>query len=168
MKEQRTILSIYSISRFSNSKNKQIFIESIRYYLRILHHCDWTIYRAPVLRPEVPARVPVPFKWRRESGECHCRRTVSCLLGAPVKTIVSTQLTHGWPVQAGARGRASCSCNDDRRGPWLHPGHIRVDDDASSGGARGKQDAHGQTSTTRPRPWIRRYAWYFHEKSLIQ
>lgn len=81
-------------------------MESIRYYLRILHHCDWTIYRAPVLRPEVPARVPVPFKWRRESGECHCRRTVSCLLGAPVKTIVSTQLTHGWPVQAGAGGRA--------------------------------------------------------------
>jgi len=36
-----------------------------------------------------------------ERGERHCRRTVSCALGAPVKTIVSTQLTHGWPVGSG-------------------------------------------------------------------
>jgi len=36
-----------------------------------------------------------------ERGERHCRRTVSCALGAPVKTIVSTQLTHDWLVGSG-------------------------------------------------------------------
>lgn len=93
----------------------------------------------------------------KRCGECHCRGTVSCLLGAPVKTIVSTQLTHGWPVQAGAAGRVQLqrgtAPGTPRNAPCEEAGWLTV---------------NPWHRRTRPRPWIRRYAWYFHENSLIQ
>lgn len=53
-------------------------------------------------KKEFAKRFVVPANSNGESySERHCRRTVSCALGAPVKTIVSTQLTHGWPVGPG-------------------------------------------------------------------
>ena len=71
--------------------------------------------------------------------ERHCWRTVSCALGAPVKTIVSTQLTHGWRVRLPSGQAVKLGASQARlHGRKLCPTRIRC------------------------------YVWHFHEKSLIQ
>jgi hypothetical protein len=86
------------------------FTDWIILYLFPVNQFFWILYS--LLRKKFKAIVFPADSNDEDSGERHCRRTVSCALGAPVKTIVSTQLTHGcWPVQADAGQPRERDCN---------------------------------------------------------
>lgn len=106
-------LCLLKINSFSETFNSRIS-SFVSFVLIVLNKCFDEIYL--YLNGEGGHR-----------GECHCRRTVSCALGAPVKRIVSSGL-------------------------------------ASSSRARARSKAGRTTWSVRR---IRRYAWYFHENSLI-